>query len=75
MNEKKIKLGAPDEVLEFVQGASKCEFDIDVVYQSIILDAKSFLGIIGLGLPKEITVKYGGEDLAFEDLLGKYVVA
>ena len=30
MQTKKIKLNATEDVKEFVQGASKCDFDVDV---------------------------------------------
>lgn len=32
MQTKKIKLNATEDVKEFVQGASKCDFDVDVYY-------------------------------------------
>ena len=41
MNEKKIKLMATEEVQEFVKAAGDCDFDIDILYQRMIVDAKS----------------------------------
>ena len=41
----------------------------------MVIDAKSILGVMGLGVEKELTVKYGGEDLSFENVLSKYTVA
>ena len=41
MLEKKIKLTEYEEVKEFVHAAEKCDFDIDVFYNRIIIDAKS----------------------------------
>lgn len=75
MNEKIIKLTDADEVQEFVRAAGNCDFDIDVSYQRIVIDAKSILGVMGLGMSKELTVKYGGEDMAFEDVLSRYSIA
>lgn len=75
MNEKKIKLIATEDVKELVHAAEKCDFDIDIGYQSIVIDAKSFLGVLGLGLSRELTVKYGGDDLTFENVVNKYTVA
>ena len=66
MSEKIIKLSDADEV---------CDFDIDISYQRMTIDAKSILGVMGLGVEKELTVKYGGEDLSFENVLSKYTVA
>ncbi len=75
MNEKKIKLMAAEDVQEFVQAAEKCDFDVDVVYQRILVDAKSLMGVLALGLAKELTVKYWGDNTGFEHIIQKYTVA
>lgn len=75
MNERIIKLTDADDVQEFVRAAGNCDFDIDVSYQRIVIDAKSILGVMGFGLERELTVKYGGEDIEFENVLSKYTVA
>lgn len=75
MNEKKIKLKATDEVQEFVKAASECNFDINLHYDRAIVDAKSFLGVLSLGLSKILTVSYGGSNCKFEQILNKYGVA
>ena len=75
MNEKKIKLMATDEVQEFVKAASECNFDINMHYERAVVDAKSFLGVLSLGLSKIVTVSYGGENRRFEQILNKYQVA
>lgn len=72
MVERKIKLNELEEVKEFVSVASQCDFDIDVFYNRVIIDAKSMLGVLSLDLTKTLTVKYGGEDMKFEDILSKY---
>ena len=75
MNEKIIKLSDAEEVCDFVSAAGKCDFDVDISYQRMVIDAKSILGVMGLGVEKELSVKYGGEDLSFENVLSKYTVA
>ena len=75
MFEKKIRLSDTEEVKDFVKAAEKCNFDIDVVYNSAVIDAKSFLGMLYLGLSKELVVKYGEKDAGFEDVISKYAVA
>lgn len=74
MKETKIKLGL-DDVKEFVEAAARCDFDIDVNYNRVFVDAKSILGVLALDLGKVLTVKCHGEDAAFEDFLQKYAVA
>lgn len=75
MKERKIKLTAIDEVKEFVCAAGMCEFDIDIFYNRVIVDAKSILGILSMDLTKELTVKYYGDNFSFENTLNKYSVA
>ena len=64
-----------EEVKEFVHAAEKCDFDIDVFYNRIIIDAKSMLGVLSLDLSRELTVKYGGKNNTFENVLCKYACA
>lgn len=75
MIERKIKLADTEEVKEFVNAAGKCDFDIDVIYNRSVIDAKSFLGMLYLGLSKELTIKYGQRDACFENVVRKYAVA
>ena len=74
MREKKVRLAGNKEVTEFVQAAENCAFEIDVCYDRVLVDGKSILGVLGLDLTKELTVKYSGEDEAFEKVLAKYEV-
>ena len=45
---KKIRLNATEDVKEFVKAASKCDFDVDISYNRILIDAKSILGILSM---------------------------
>lgn len=49
MKEKNIKLLNVDEVKQFVSAAIQCDFDVDVYYNRVIIDAKSILGGIQPG--------------------------
>ena len=75
MLEQKIKLADREDVSVFVKVADKCDFDIDISYGRILIDAKSFLGVLGLGFSRELTVTCGGRDENFENVLRKYAVA
>lgn len=75
MSEKKIKLNDTEQVRDFVRHAEKCDFDIDIFYNRVVIDAKSFLGVLSLDLTRELTVQYGGHNLAFENVLHKYATA
>lgn len=75
MESKKIKLSANEDVKEFVTTAERCDFDIDISYNRVVIDAKSILGVLSLDLSQPLTVKYGGDNLEFEQLLDKYKVS
>lgn len=70
-----IKLSAAEDVKEFVRAAEQCDFDIDVFYNRIIIDAKSILGVLSLDLSRTLTVRYAEKDSRFESTLQKYCVA
>ena len=66
MKEKNIKLLNVDEVKQF---AIQCDFDVDVYYNRVIIDAKSILGVFSLDLRQVLTVRMYGENKEFEELL------
>ena len=65
MTQSKIKLNATEEVQEFVNAATKCDFDIDIYYNRFLIDAKSILGILSMDLTKVLTVECHGESKEF----------
>lgn len=75
MTERQIKFRAAEDVKEFVNAASKCDFDIDIFYNRIIIDAKSILGVLSMDLTKVMTVKCYGEDKNFDKTIAKFAVA
>lgn len=75
MLEKKIRLTELEEVNEFVHAAERCDFEIDVLYNRVIIDAKSILGVLSLDLSRELTVKCRGRDSEFETVLRKFATA
>lgn len=75
MFDKKIKLTAPEDVKEFVKAASKCDFDIDICYNRVMVDAKSILGIFSMDLTRVLTVTCHGKSEEFDRTLEKFAVA
>lgn len=70
MKEKKIMLQSVAAAKQFVAEAVKCDFDIDVFYNRVTIDAKSILGVLSLDLTRALTVQYNGENEEFEKYLG-----
>ena len=71
---KQIRL-TPNDVDEFVKAAGQCDFDVDVFYNRVIIDAKSILGVLSLDLIQTLTVRYGENNELFEETLQKFSVA
>ena len=75
MIERQIRLNATEDVKEFVNEATKCDFDIDISYNRIIIDAKSLLGILSMDLTRVLTVRCYGESQRFNEVMTKFATA
>ena len=62
MSEMKITFKHPEEIREFVNMVSKYDFDIDVRRGRVVVDAKSLLGIMLLGLNNVMELKLHSDD-------------
>ena len=62
MSEMKITFKHPEEIREFVNMVSKYDFDIDVRRGRVVVDAKSLLGIMHLGLNNVMDLKLHSDD-------------
>ena len=71
---KLIKLTAPEDVQAFVSAAAEYDFDIDMRFNKVIVDAKSFLGVLSL-LSHPVMIFSQGSNSEFEQLLEKYAIA
>ena len=60
MGEMKLTFKTPEEIYEFVNTVSKYEFDVDVRRGRVVVDAKSLLGIMHLGLNSVLDLKSHG---------------
>ncbi len=56
MKQKRVFLATIEDAKQFVAAATKCDFDIDIYYNRIIIDAKSILGVLSLDLTRVLTV-------------------
>ena len=65
-----------ETVQDFVSEASKCDFDVDLGYNRIVVDAKSIMGIFSLDLSKPIDLNIHAEDDVdtILDVLKPYVI-
>lgn len=69
-----IKLSI-DKVNDFVKAATECQFDIDISYNSFIVDAKSIVGVLGLDFRRKLTVTCSDYDPDFDMYMRQFAVA
>ena len=75
MSIRKIKLNAVSDVMDFVNAAEKCDFDVDVYYNRFIIDAKSLMGVMSMDLHNILTVEYNSDpDPRFDSVLERFSV-
>ena len=76
MNRKTVMFSSPDEVMNFVKTVERYPYDMDVKRGKSIVDAKSLLGLLNLGLNRKIELRVYEEEC--QDLfqsIEQYVVA
>lgn len=69
MKEMKIKLTTVADAKAFVEKTGKCNFDIDIFYNRVVIDAKSILGVLSMDLTRVLTVRMYGENQELETFL------
>lgn len=73
--EFKVLLKNSKEVEEFVRAASDCSGDIDMTSGAIYLDAKSLLGVMSMGMKREMRVICQNQEQKFFKSVRKFSVA
>ncbi len=71
----RIKLDNMEEAQEFVNIASKFDYDIDLKSGVVYIDAKSFLGVYSMGLKRDLEVICASQDDTFREMVSKFAVA
>lgn len=56
MRRMRIKLNTLNDANGFVKAIDKYDYDVDAVCGRYVIDAKSIMGLLSLGIPKEIDV-------------------
>lgn len=74
MKEKRIRFLNVEEARKFITFADKCDFDIDIYYNHIVMDGKSIMALLGMDLSQPVTVKYQGSNPRFEAVLSELSV-
>ena len=70
-----VQISSIGDVQNFVNIVGKYDFDIDLISDRYVVDAKSIMGIFSLDLTKPIKVQLHSEDTqAIEAELAPYIV-
>lgn len=70
MKRIKYTFSTVEELAAFVGRAEKCSFDIDVVYNHLIIDGKSLIGVMNIGIGKQVEIVCHNDTFSPEKLLG-----
>lgn len=73
----KIRLENAKDAEEFVAAASKCGADVDLHSGVVYIDGKSLLGVLAMGVKREMSVHLTSTDVdpAFEKVVKKFAIA
>ena len=75
MTTTKICINTINDVKNFVNIVTKCDYDVDIVSGRYAIDAKSIMGIFSLDLSKELTLNIHSDNCAeFMDEIKSYIV-
>lgn len=68
MNEVKVKFDSMEDIGKYLQAIHQFNGDLDLQYESQIVDGRSLLGILSLGVGKLLNLKlhYGNSDELLE---------
>lgn len=72
----KIRLENTNDAEEFVKAASQCGGDVDLHSGVVYIDGKSLLGVMAMGIKREMNVSINNpEDSVLKSAVEKFVVA
>ncbi len=70
-----ININTINEVKNFVNIVTKCDYDVDIISGRYAIDAKSIMGIFSLDLSKELTLNIHSDNCTdFLEEIDAYIV-
>lgn len=58
-----------DELVAFVNKAESCSFDVDIRYNHLLIDGKSLMGVMNIGIGKPVEIVCHNTAVSPETLL------
>lgn len=75
MTSAKIRLNTINDVKNFVNAVTLCDFDVDLVSGKYVIDAKSIMGILSLDLTQPVNmVVHTDECGGFLESINSFIV-
>ena len=75
MTSKKIRLNTINDVKDFVNAVTLCDFEVDLVSGRYAIDAKSIMGIVSLDLSQPVDmVIHTDECGGFLEKISRFIV-
>lgn len=75
MTTAKIRINTINDVKEFVNIVTGCQYDVDIISGRYAIDAKSIMGIFSLDLSNDLDLKIHSDDCGeFLDEISKFIV-
>ena len=72
----KIRLENTNDAEEFVKAASQCGGDVDLHSGVVYIDGKSLLGVIAMGIKRDLNVTFSEQDNSIlKKAVQKFIVA
>lgn len=71
MIKKSIKFSSVNEIKQFVNLTMTQPFDIDLMSDRYVVDAKSILAVFGLDLDSDVTIAIHADEAEATDFLGQ----
>jgi phosphocarrier protein len=69
MNDITYTFYTVEELVTFVSRAEKCNCDIDVVYNHFVIDGKSLIGVMNVGLGHPVKIICHSSTMSPEELI------
>lgn len=71
MRNMKYTFSTVEELVAFVGRAEKCNFEIEVIYNQLVIDGKSLMGIMIIGIGRQVEIVCHNEAACPEALVGR----
>lgn len=59
-----------EEMAAFVSRAEACEFDVDICCDHFVIDGKSLMGVMNIGLGRQVEIVCHDSEFSPENLVG-----